>query len=100
MMKAIRTSPYFSPDVIQAVACEGRYIKAYFDDGSVRRYNMQSFIDKGGVFKALQDDDFFRKRITAMNGTVAWNTTDDYDQTKCIDIAPEIIFQEGEKVIE
>ena len=41
------------------------------------------FID--GVAK---EDDFFRDRLTVMNGAVAWDVTGTRDETKCIDLDP------------
>lgn len=95
-----RESRYFSPDVIQAVALPDRIIKAYFEDGHIRCYDMKPVIAEGGVFKRLEGDDFFFGRITVMNQTVAWDVTGDRDPYQCIDIAPETIFHDGWKVLD
>ncbi|MCD7748776.1 MAG: DUF2442 domain-containing protein [Oscillospiraceae bacterium] len=64
-------SDYF-PCVVQAIAGEGKTVYAYFSDGTIRRVDMAPVIQRGGVFKRLEDDRFFRERLTVLNDTVAW----------------------------
>ena len=83
----------FFPVVLQAIPGENRTVYAYFNDGTVRLADMNSAIQRGGVFSLLQDDSFFRNRLTVMNGSVAWDVTGTRDETKCIDLDPIQLYQ-------
>lgn len=82
----------YDPEVVQAVAGEGRTVYCYFSDGSIRKYDMQPHIEKGGVFLPLKEDDFFIGRLTVMNGTAAWDVSGCFDPTQCIDIDPFTLY--------
>ena len=88
----------YYPDVVQALAGPGRTVYAYFTDGSVRLFDVKPLIDRGGVFAALGDDEFFRSRLTVMNGTVAWDVSGDRDASKCIDLDPFSVYEDSEIV--
>ena len=64
-------SEYF-PEVVQAIPGQGRTVYAYFTDGTIRLYDAAGQIAQGGVFARLEDEGFFRDRLTVLNGTVAW----------------------------
>ncbi len=83
----------YYPTVIQAVPGEGRKVYAYFTDGSIKLYDMQPHIDKGGVFAPLADEVFFTERLTVLNDTIAWDISGNYDPTTCIDIDPFTVYQ-------
>ena len=78
---------YF-PTVVQVVPGDGRTVYIYFSDGSVHAAEFSHLIEKGGVFSYLQDNDFFKNRLTVMNGTVAWDVSGSRDETACIDLDP------------
>lgn len=95
-----RNNPHYAPDVVQAIALDDGYVKAYFDDGSIRTYDMKPIIAGGGVFDHLKDATFFKERITVLNNTVAWDVTGTFDPFDCIDIDPCDIYHHGQKVLE
>lgn len=76
------------PKVVQAIAGDNFTVYAYMNDGSVRRVDVLSLIDKGGVFTPLRDPDVFRRTLTVMNDTVAWDLTGNHDPSDCIDLDP------------
>ena len=86
------------PSVLQAVPGENFTVYAYFNDGSVRLADIKPMIAKGGVFAPLSDETFFRERLTVMNGAVAWDIAGNYDNTRCVDLDPWIMYQESPKV--
>ena len=45
-----------------------------------------------GGFAMLKDKDFYLKRCTVMNHTLAWDVSGDFDPTKCIDIDPDTLY--------
>ena len=65
----------FMPEVLQAVPGDGYVIYAYFNDGTVRRYDAAKLVRKGGVFARLKERAFFTAALTVMNGTAAWDVT-------------------------
>jgi len=85
---------YFNcwPDVLQVLAGEGRTVYVYFSDGTVRRYDAEPLMGYGRIFSHLEGDDFFRKRLTVLNGTLAWDLTGTFDTTKCIDLDPIDVY--------
>lgn len=74
------------------MAGPGRIVYAYFSDGQVKRYDMSSAIERGGVFAALADETFFAERLTVLNDTVAWDVSGHYDPRSCIDIDPLEVY--------
>ena len=89
---------YF-PFVIQAVPGENRTLYAYFSDGSVRFADISKLIAPGTVFQALQDENFFRSRLTVIDGAVSWDVSGDRDPTKCIDLDPFTLYHTA-KIVE
>lgn len=55
---------HFSPEVFQTVAGENYTVYAYMNDGNVRVLDVKPLIEKGGVFKILQDKTVFREKLT------------------------------------
>lgn len=76
------------PSVCQAVAGEDFTVYAYMTDGTVKHYDAKPLISRGGVFEKLRDKDFFEKRLTVLNDTVAWDLSGNCDSADCIDIDP------------
>ncbi|MDO5418391.1 MAG: DUF2442 domain-containing protein [Lachnospiraceae bacterium] len=84
---------HFHPEVFQAAAGEPYIVYAYMNDGSVRKFNAEPLIDKGGVFEQLKDTNTFRDKLTVLNGTVAWDIGGNRDEYNCIDIDPFVLFE-------
>ena len=70
------------PKVLQAVAGEDFTVYLYFNDGSVRLYDAKPLLALGGVFAPLQDEAFFKSRLTVLNDTAAWDVNGDRDPVK------------------
>lgn len=87
----------YYPEVVQAIAGNNRTIYIYFSDGHISKYNMNPLIQRGGIFKKLENDIFFRNNLTVMNGTAAWDLTGHHDPAQCIDIDPFVLY-DAEKV--
>lgn len=82
---------YF-PVVVQAIPGENKTVYAYFSDGSIKHFDMSDTIAKGGVFSPLEDDVFFRERLTVLNNTIAWDISGHFDPYSCIDIDPFTVY--------
>ena len=78
---------------MQAVPGENYIVYAYFNDGTVRRYDASELVAHGGVFAVLRDRNTFMDTLTVMNGTVAWDIAGNRDATKCIDIDPFVLYE-------
>lgn len=81
------------PAVVQAVSGDNFTVYAYMRDGSIHLYDMKPHISKGGVFARLQNEEFFRERLTVLNDTVAWDISGNMDPCECIDIDPFTIAE-------
>lgn len=82
---------YF-PEVVQVIAGEQRKIVVYFSDGRITEFDVKPLIERGGIFKYLEDDKFFSQRLTVMNNTASWDLSGEHDPTNCIDIDPETLY--------
>ena len=100
-MEDVQSNPYYSPDVVQAVALPDHHVKAYFDDGAIRVFDVNPMIALGGVFAPLLDERVFAETLTVLNQTVAWTLDHSYDERECaVDLAPDVLYHEGEKATE
>lgn len=82
----------FIPEVLQVVPGNNYHVFAYFNDGTVRDYDVFPLIRRGGVFKKIDNLNIFRKCLTVLNGTVAWDLSGKRDVTQCIDIDPFDVY--------
>ena len=84
--------PRFIPEVLQVVPGDNYTVYAYFNDGTVRRYDASELVMRSGILAQLRDRKVFVDRLTVMNGTVAWDIAGNRDETKCIDIDPFVVY--------
>ena len=84
----------FFPKVLQAVPVGGYKVHAYMNDGTVRCFDAQPLIDKGGVFTQLRDKTLFSDSLTVLNDTVAWDISGKRDPGDCIDIDPFTVYEQ------
>ena len=88
------------PKVLQAVAGENFTVYLYFNDGSVRLYDAKPLLALGGVFAPLQDEAFFKSRLTVLNDTAAWDVTGDRDPGSCVDLDPIELYESCPVVVD
>ena len=72
-------------------------IYVYFSDGRVKLYDVSHLTGKG-VFKKLEDKEFYFTGCTVLNGTLAWDVLGVFDPVQCIDIDPYTVYNEGDDV--
>ena len=82
----------FFPSVLQVVPTDDYKIYSYFNDGSIRLYDVKPLIKPDTVFEPLSEINFFKSRATVMNGTAAWDITGNRDETACVDLDPLVLF--------
>ena len=80
-----------APKVVQVIPFEDYTVDVYFEDGKIVRYDMAPFLESG-VFKILQNKNFYMTRCTILNDTLAWDVTGTRDEFQCIDIDPETLY--------
>ena len=61
-------------------------------DGKIVHYDMSRLIDKE-VFCCLKDVDIFMDRCTVMNDTLVWDIDGNWDNTTCLDIDPDTLYE-------
>lgn len=82
----------FYPIVYQVLPNEDYTVYVYFNDGSVRLYDVAPLLEKGTVFEKLLDFHVFKEKIAVMNGTLAWDIDGNRNEYTCIDIDPFTVF--------
>ncbi len=82
----------FFPVVYQVYPFDDYKIYLYFNDGSVRLFDVKPYIKKGTVFEPLKDIEVFKKTATVINGTAAWDLEGNRDEYNCIDLDPFELF--------
>jgi hypothetical protein len=78
--------------VVQVVPMEDYLVYVYFEDGKIVCYNARPLLDKK-VFEVLKDKTVFIETCTVMNDTLAWDITGNRDDSECIDIDPETLYE-------
>lgn len=88
------------PKVVQVIPMENYSVYVYFEDGKIVCYDMIQMIEKE-VFCPLKDITVFKEACTVMNDTLAWDIGGNRDNTKCLDIDPDTLYDlpmEAEKI--
>lgn len=77
--------------VIQVVPTSKFTVYIYFEDGKIKLFDANDLITRG-VFRRLQDKDFFINTCTVMNNTLAWDTSGRFDPSDCLDLDPDELY--------
>lgn len=83
--------------VIQVYPKDDYKIYIYFSDGRVKLFDVSDLVGKG-IFKKLEDREFYLNRCTVLNNTLAWDISGNYDPGNCIDIDPVTLYNESVEV--
>jgi len=67
-------------------------VYVYFEDGKIVSYDMSKMIEKE-AFRSLRDIDIFIDTCTVMNDTLAWDIGRNRDNTTCLDIDPDTLYE-------
>lgn len=85
---------YFWPKVIQVIPTNNYEVYTYFNDGSIRLFDVKPLIKPNTVFEPLQDINFFKEKLAIINDTVAWDIGGNRNPRKCVDVDPFTIFEQ------
>ena len=80
------------PKIVQVVPTEEHTVYVYFEDGKIVCYDVTPLLDKE-AFAVLREVEYFIKTCTIMNGTLAWDVAGNRDNTACIDIDSETLYE-------
>lgn len=83
--------------VVQVIPRNDYHVYIYFSDGRIKLYNVKPLLKKG-VFKKISLPDVFINCCTVLNNTLAWDLSGNYDPYNCIDLDPEVLYQESVEV--
>ena len=81
-------------EVVQVIPTKDYKVYIYFADGKIKLFDARPLVGKG-VFAALADPDFFLKRATVLNNTLAWDKSGYYDPTQCLDLDPDTLYAQS-----
>ncbi len=76
----------FIPHVLEAEYVKGYKVKLKFNDETQKIVDLESYVEKGGVFSELKDKEYFKKFFIDLN-TLCWPNG--------ADIAPERLYEIG-----
>lgn len=79
----------FMPHVREVQYLKDYTVKIWFNDGTVRIIDLESYTKRSGVFAALKDKEMFKRVFVDLN-TLCWPNG--------ADIAPERLYEIGEVV--
>lgn len=80
------------PKVVQVIPMKDYSVYVYFEDGKIVCYDMTEMIEKE-VFFPLKDINVFIETCTVMNDTLAWDICGNRDNTLCLDIDPDTLYE-------
>ena len=80
------------PKVVQVIPMRDFSVYVYFEDGKIVCYDMTKMIEKE-AFQALKDINVFIDTCTVLNDTLAWDIGKNRDNTTCLDIDPDTLYE-------
>lgn len=87
---------YF-PEIVQVIPHEDFTVSVYFSDGKIVLYDIKPFLNME-IFSKISNVNIFMESCTILNDTLAWDITGDRNESKCIDIDPDILYNLPESV--
>lgn len=83
--------------VVQVKPTQDFKVYVYFSDGKIKLFDMSPHLGKG-VFTQISDIKVFMDKCTVINHTLAWDLGGNFNPYKCLDIAPDTIYEDGIEV--
>ena len=80
------------PKVVQVVPMKDFSVYVYFEDGKIVCYDMTKMLEKE-AFQTLKDINVFIDTCTVLNDTLAWDIGKNRDNTTCLDIDPDTLYE-------
>ena len=80
------------PKVVQVIPMKDFSVYVYFEDGKIVCYDMTRMLEKE-AFQTLKDINVFMDTCTVLNDTLAWDIYKNRDNTTCLDIDPDTLYE-------
>ena len=80
------------PKVVQVIPMKDFSVYVYFEDGKIVCYDMTRMLEKE-AFQTLKDINVFMDTCTVLNDTLAWDIGKNRDNTTCLDIDPDTLYE-------
>ena len=81
-------------DVVQVYPMDDYKVAVYFADGKIKECSVKHLVGEG-VFSVLESKEFYKKNCTVLNNTLAWTLDGKYDSSNCLDLDPDVLYQNG-----
>lgn len=81
---------YF-PEIVQVVPHEDFMVSVYFSDGKIVLYDAHALLNTK-IFSKITDINIFMKTCTILNDTLAWDIAGNRNESECIDIDPDTLY--------
>lgn len=78
--------------IVQVVPTDEYTVYVYFEDDKIVCYDVKPLLGKE-VFRGLRDIGCFKSTCVIMNDTLAWDVSGNRDNSMCIDIDPDILYE-------
>ena len=85
--------------VLQVFPTEDYQVYIYFSDGIIKLYDASNLVNKG-VFQKIKNKEIFVNSCTVLNDTLAWDLSGKHDPTDCLDLDPEVLYNNCPEVEE
>ena len=86
------------PRLYQVIPHDDYTVVLFYDNGEIKLYDCAWINSESGIFEQIKDIHKFKKLCTVMNGTLAWDISEKRDPYTCIDICPDTVYQDSEKI--
>lgn len=80
------------PKIVQVIPMNDYLVYVYFEDGKIVCYDVTPLLEKE-VFRPLKDKKIFMNTCTILNDTLAWDLSGTRDESACIDIDPDTLYE-------
>ena len=80
------------PEIVQVLPTDDFTVYVYFEDGKIVCYDMTQMLEKE-AFQPLKDINVFMDTCTVLNDTLAWDICKNRDNTTCLDIDPDTLYE-------
>lgn len=80
------------PKIVQVIPTDDYLVYVYFEDGKIVCYDVTPLLEKE-VFSPLKEKKIFMDTCTILNDTLAWDLSGMRDESACIDIDPDTLYE-------
>ncbi len=83
------------PALYQVLPADDFKVYLYYDNGEIKLYDCSFILEESGVYDEIKDISRFKELCTIMNGTLAFDISEQRDPFNCIDFCPDVLYCES-----